>query len=47
MRTMLIAAVSGLALTAAVLFATTPSNAAPAAPVQHVQAPMGNGSACC
>ncbi|MET8623629.1 hypothetical protein ABZW30_07715 [Kitasatospora sp. NPDC004669] len=43
---MLIAAVGGLALAAAVLFATTPSNAAPA-PAPHVHTDGGSGGNCC
>ncbi|MFI9362576.1 hypothetical protein ACIG5E_16210 [Kitasatospora sp. NPDC053057] len=45
---MLIAAASGLALTATLLFATSPGNAAPApAPAPHAQPAMGNSGSCC
>ncbi|MET8623630.1 hypothetical protein ABZW30_07720 [Kitasatospora sp. NPDC004669] len=44
---MLIAAISGLALGAALLFATAPSDAAPAAPVQHVHTDMATSGGCC
>ncbi|MFF2141742.1 hypothetical protein [Kitasatospora sp. NPDC058190] len=46
MRTMLIAAATGLAVAAVALFATTSSDATPA-PTQHVQTAMGNGGSCC
>ncbi|MFE5583308.1 hypothetical protein [Kitasatospora sp. NPDC056531] len=46
MRTMLIAAATGLAVAAAVLFATTSSDASPA-PAQHVQTAMSSGGSCC